>query len=100
MMLQTQDFALFILLYSSFSLFITGLLRSYEDLFPGKLVQIEDMPRLIKRIVVAPGTTDWFFELVANLCCKFGRQWLAERLARSSMDRLYDSFIASADKGW
>jgi hypothetical protein len=29
MMLQTQDFALFILLYSSFSLFITGLLRSY-----------------------------------------------------------------------
>lgn len=50
----------------------------------GKSLAI-DLPALIKQIVVAPGSPDWFYELVKSLLTRYGLD--ANLVTRSSLDR-------------
>jgi hypothetical protein len=62
------------------------------EISPGKLVQIGDIQKLIRRLVVAPGASDSFVKLVKGVCSAYGRTLLASRVERSYSDRLWDSF--------
>ncbi len=62
------------------------------EISPGKLVKIEDIQKLIRRLVVAPGASDSFVKLVKGVCSAYGRTLLASRVERSYSDRLWDSF--------
>ena len=63
-----------------------------SDLSPGKLVPISDMPRLIRRLVVAPGASEAFMKTVKGECGAYGKNWLGNLIERSSSDRLWESF--------
>ena len=63
-----------------------------EDLSMGRAVGISDMARLIKKIVVAPGTSDEFIGNVRAACAEYQKRWLWNLIERSSSDRMWDSF--------
>ena len=47
---------------------------------------IEDMPRLIHKLVIAPAATDEFVEKIKGICIDRKRRWLAELVERSTCD--------------
>ena len=57
-----------------------------------RLVGITGMPRLIKKIVVAPGASDEFIEQVRVACADQHKCWLRNVIERSYSDRMWDSF--------
>ncbi len=65
-----------------------------EDLCPRRLFAItDDMQRLIKKVVVAPGASDEFIENVRAACAEHRMCWLWNLIERSYSDRMWDSFI-------
>jgi hypothetical protein len=56
------------------------------SLSKGKQQSIDNIERLIHRIVVAPGASDELLETVKAVCVKAGKVWLSERVERSSYD--------------
>jgi hypothetical protein len=63
-----------------------------EDLSSGQTMGISDMPRLIKKIVVAPDASDEFIEQVRTTCAEHRKTWLGALIERSYSDRMWDSF--------
>lgn len=54
----------------------------------GRPAGISDMPRLIQKVVVAPGAKDSFVRLVKDVCARYGKGWLSDRIEKSYLDRL------------
>ncbi len=63
-----------------------------EDLSPGRPVDITDMQRLMKKILVAPGASDEFIEQARAACAEHRMRWLGNLIERSYSDRMWDSF--------
>lgn len=63
-----------------------------KDVSSGRLVDISDMQRLFKRIVVAPGTSDEHIDRVRASCDEHQKHWLWKLIERSYSDRMWDSF--------
>jgi hypothetical protein len=63
-----------------------------EDLSRGQQLGITDVQRLIKNVVVAPGTSDEFVEQVRGACAEYRKRWLWNVVERSYSDRMWDSF--------
>ena len=62
------------------------------NLLKGLLVGINDMRRLVKRIVVAPGASDEIMERVRAVCSKHRMRWLGNLIEWSYSDRMWESF--------
>ncbi len=62
-----------------------------SELSPGRLVNISDMPELIKKLVVAPGASDSFVNSVRSVCESFNKTWLRNKVERSYADRSWNS---------
>lgn len=65
---------------------------SETELSRGSTFEIDDMQRLIKKIVVAPGATDEFIQQVRTTCGTYRMQWLWSFIERSYSDRMWESF--------
>jgi hypothetical protein len=52
----------------------------------GRMLGITDLDRLIHKIVVAPGSSEAFLEAVKKCCADDGKNWLANRVERSSSE--------------
>jgi len=61
-------------------------------LTPGKLVDFDDMAKLIQRIVVAPGVPAKFIDEVRGTCQRLRMTWLWKLIERSYSDRMWDEF--------
>ncbi|MCK4343306.1 MAG: hypothetical protein KAY37_16450 [Phycisphaerae bacterium] len=60
----------------------------------GRPVGITDMPRLVRKIVVAPGAYDRLIEQVRAACAEHRKRWLCNVIERSYSDRMWDSFTS------
>lgn len=65
-----------------------------DGLSHGRPIDITDMQRLIKKIVVAPGASEELIEQVRAACAEHSMRWLWNVIERSYSDRMWDSFTA------
>jgi hypothetical protein len=64
-------------------------------LSPGESKQISYMDEFVEKLVVAPGASDQFVDMVKELCGTRRMKWLATRVVRSCFDRSCGSFANS-----
>ncbi len=68
-----------------------------SELSPGKAYPIEDLPKFIERIVVAPGAGKWFSKAIEGVCESLNRRYLITKIIPSSTDRAYQDMIKQID---
>jgi hypothetical protein len=69
-----------------------GELIDEDTLAQGRAKSIDDLRRLARRIVIAPGASDGVLGEVKEKCGEYHKRWLGMLIEKSGSDRMWESF--------